>query len=577
HLNSFFDLSIHGPGYRKIRIMVLGAGFIALASIVHIIFLFYPILAPARAFNLSSLAVFLFITVVRLAIILWIPALLALNMAGNYLTDIFELKDLNVAWNFIGDLSLGGSREVIHIRDSKVIESDQNSAIALIGGPGRVLVEFDTAVLFEKPDGTPHVIGPVRTIQDNGKDNTILEGFERLREPIVNLRDQYIGSPSGEPMTVESRSQDGIKVSATDGRGLFSVRRDGQGDLPIPTTQVPYPFHGDSIETLIYQQAVTALPDGLYPSGQPPYWTNTMQGLVRGSLSDFMSQNDLSEYLAGIGALETELSEFREDTILWQTLQYSTEMPDSTSEDISKPKFHPRTELSDRFMRYTDGFIKRAHERGMDLHWIGVGTWIIPDEIASASIDEQHVEAWRINRENALRSDPKSLEAVEDEAYLKEKIRLMQNVPLVAHRQNQARYADKRKLIEALLLAYWEQLGEALETYYKKGARPDELAEIENGVLKIEKLLHIPGGHHFLGDSSISKVRRRRSSMMADDAPPAPGSSAEAADYRSLLMKLDGNYRAAEGMIANEERRYPSLTREQLIERIIDRLERYGH
>lgn len=575
-LNRFFDLSIHGPDYRKFRILALGAAFVALGSIVQMILLVYPILAPARPLALASIAITLITTIARLVLILCIPAFIALNMAGNYLADIFEIKDLRVAWKFISELSLGGNKEVIHIREGKIPEGDQSSAIALIGGPGRVLVEYDTAALFEKPDGRPHVVGPARGPE--GGANIVLDGFERLREPIINLRDQYIGSPSGEPMTVESRSQDGIKVGATDVRVIFSVRRDGQDDPSAPSTDIPYPFHAESVETLIYQQAVPVITEGGNPSGLPPDWTNTMQGLVRGSLNEFMSQNNLSEYLAGIGTLETELSEFREDTILWQTLQYSTEMPDATSTEVAKPKFHPRTELSDRFMRYTDGFSKRVHERGMDLHWIGVGTWKIPDEIANESINDQHLEAWRINRENALKSDPKSLEALEDAAFLKEKLRLIQNVPLAAHRQNQMKYADKRKLTEALLLAYWEQLGEALETYYKKDTRPDELEEIERGVLSIERLLRIPGGHHIIGGGSISKVRRRKpASTLADDAPPAPSSTLEATHYRNLLTKLEGNYRAAEGMIANEARRFPSLRREELIERILSRLERYGH
>lgn len=574
-LNKFFDLTIHGPGYRKYRILALGVAFIAAAFIIHLLLYIYPILAPTGQIDLSSISAFFIVTVFRLLLILLIPAYLAIHMAGNYLADIFELKDQTAAWRFISELSLGGVGEILHIRDGKIAEEDTDSPILLIGGPGLVQVEFDSAVLFEKPDGRPHVIGQIGgKSKESEIEDAILEGFERLREPIINLRDQYIGNPSAEPMTILSRSQDGIPVSATDVRVVFSIRRDDDHDAQEATKGRPYLFNPQSVEDLIYQQSVSVLTEGAYPSSLPSPWTNTMQGLVRGAISEFMSQNKLSEYLASIGSQEIEMSEFREDTILQQTLQYSNEAPERTSENIARPKFHPRTELSERFKKYAGGFSKKARGRGMELHWIGVGTWRIPDEIASEVINDQHLEAWRISRENAARSNPQALEAAAEEAYLDERLRLIRSVPFAAHQKNQAKYTEKEKLIKALLQDYWEQLGDALEVHYKKGTRSNELEEVEKAVIRIERLLNIPGQHVIGG--GLSKVRRTPPAPMAEDAPPAPASAKEAAQYRNLLSKLDGNYKVAEHMIANESRRYPALVREELIERIVKRLERYG-
>jgi hypothetical protein len=574
-LDKFFDLTIHGPTYRKYRILALAVAFIAAAFVVHIFLDVYPILAPTRQISFSSLSTFFIVTILRLVLVLLIPAYLAIQMAGNYLADIFELKDTTVAWRFIEELSLGGAGEVLHIRDGKVAEDDQDSPILLIGGPGRVQVEFDSAALFEKPDGRPHVIGPAGGKSEaNEADNTIVEGFERLREPIINLRDQYVGNPSAEPMTIVSRSLDGLPVSATDVRVVFSARRDEGQDVEQAPKGAPFLIHPQSAEALIYQQSVSVLTEGPHPSSLPPPWTNIMQGLVRGAIGEFMSQNKLSEYLASIGSQEIEISEFREDTILQQTLQYSGEAPERTAENIVKPKFHPRTELSERFRKYAGGFSKKARERGMELHWIGVGTWRIPDEIAGEVINDQHLEAWRISRDNAARANPQSLETAAEDAYLNERLRLIRSVPFTAHQKNQIKYAEKEKMVKALLQDYWEQLGDALEVYYKQGTRSSELEEIERAVIRIERLLNIAGGHTI--GSSLSKVRRMPPAAMDEDAPPAPASAAEAAAYRTLLSKLDGNYKVAEHMIANESRRYPTLLREELIQRIVRRLERYG-
>jgi hypothetical protein len=574
-LNKFFDLSIHGPGYRRSWTLALGAGFVAAAFFIHAFLYFSPLLVTERQFELSLLPGFFIQTVLRLIIILYIPTFIAITMAGNYLADIFELKDKTVAWDFIKELSLGGANEIIHIRDGKISEESLNSPILLIGGPGRVLVEFDSAALFETPDGTPNVIGLANANPDNRKDNFTLEGFERLREPIINLRDQYIGNLSSEPMTVLSRSLDGIPVSATEVRGVFSVHREQNENSPMATIETPYPFNPRDIENIIYKQVVPVLTDGPYSSGLPPLWTNSMQGLIFGSLSEFMGQNNLAEFLTSIGSLELELSEFREDTILSNTLQYSNELPDPGEQEISKPKFHPRSELSDRFTKYTEGFSKRARERGLELHWIGVGTWKMPDEITNELINDQHLEAWRINRDNADRSTSKTLESVADESYINEKARLILNTPLAAHQKNQMKYSDKDVLIECLLQNYWEQLGDALQIYYKNDDHSDDLDTIEKAVLKLERLLNISQGQHMIGGSSMSKVRSK-SEPIEQEGPPAPATRSEADQYRRLLSKLDGNYKVAEGMIEHEARRHPDLIREELIKRIVNRFERYG-
>ncbi len=573
-LNKFFDLSIYGPDYRRYWTLALGAGFVAAGFVVHAILYYFPLVAPARPFQLSGLPLFFILAIARLVIILFIPTFIAITMAGNYLADIFELKDKTVAWDFIGEISLSGANKIIHIRDGKISEDSLNSPVLLIGGPGRVLVEFDSAALFEKPDGTPHVIGLANAKPDPQKDNFVLEGFERLREPIINLRDQYIGSPSGFPMTVLARSLDGIPVTAADVRGVFSVHREQNEDSPGPSIHTPYPFDPRDIESLIYKQAVPVLTEGPYSSGRPPLWTNAMQGLIYGSLSEFMGQNNLAEFLTSIGALELELSEFREDTILTNTLQYSTELPDPAAEEISKPRFHPRPELSDRFTKYKGGFIKRARERGLELHWLGVGTWKMPNEITSEAINDQHLEAWRLNRENVNRSTFKMLESVADEAYFNEKARLILNVPIAAHQKNQSKYSDKDVLIEYLLQDYWEQLGDALLIYYQNGNHSTDLETVEKAVLKLERLLKITG-QHVIGDSSLSKVRSKPEPV-EEDAPPAPASLTEAELYRKLLGKLDGNYKVVEGLIMNEARRHAGLDRENLMKRIIKRFERWG-
>jgi hypothetical protein len=576
-LKNFFDLTIRGPLFRRYWLTVIGATFLILGFLLHVVFNYIPLFTQVRQFSLTDLPLFVVLTLSRLVIVVLIPSFMAITIAGDYLADIFELKDPAVAWEYISALAMGGASYVLHIRDGKISEESLDSPVLLIGGPGIVLAEFDSAALFEKPDGTPHVIGLASNVPDAGFDpNIVLDGFERLREPIINLRDQYIGNLGGEPITVVSRSLDGIPVSAIDVRGMFSVPRRKPDDVMVSSLRAPYPFDPQDIERILYKQAVPVLIEGPFPSGQPGQWTTAMQGLISGALFEFMSQHRLGEYLSGIGALETEQAEFREDTIVSTTLRFSNDLPDSTDQTPTLQPFHPRTELIERFMRAGDGFPRRARERGLELHWINVGTWKIPGELSHELVTGQHVEAWRLNLSNADRSNEVSARSVSERAFVREKRELIEQVPIRSREKNQVKYADKPAVVDAMLRDYYDQIGEALDAYYEAGASSatsPEVQILEGALLRLERLK--PLRAHVVGGVSMSKVRRSTDANQAEDAPPAPETRIEAEQYRRLLAMLDGDYKVAEGLIANEGRRHPGLERIELIQRVVTRFERY--
>ena len=107
HFNKFFDLSVYGPSYRSIRIFFLRVGFVIVVFIAYL--LSYSFLAQiySQQTTFSSLVIIAGLNFIRLLLILWIPVFIAIEMAGNYITDIFELKNPSVAWKFIGEISAG--------------------------------------------------------------------------------------------------------------------------------------------------------------------------------------------------------------------------------------------------------------------------------------------------------------------------------------------------------------------------------------------------------------------------------------------------------------------------------------
>jgi hypothetical protein len=581
-LNDFFDLSLAGPGRRSLAITTVTVGLFLLnllislpVSLPHLQILFAALLAHADVQVSLVGEIFFYLTLAGFLLIpLLVTSYYALELASNYLADVFELEHVDIARDFIRELALTGGQSFVRIRNGRVAEEDQDSPILTIGGPGLVVVEFDSVALFEKPDGTPHIIGP-RSMAPGGAGRrmmAILDGFERFRDAI-DLRDHYIGNPSGDALTVKSRSLDGIPISAADVRAVYSVHRSDDKTNAAPATkEQPYAYVDRSIEDLIYQQAVRVLMEGQNPSDLPASWTNAMQGLIRGEIGSFMSENNLSEYLASFGLPEVEIAESQERTI--QLEQYKVASDDGSQVEpavVPAPKFHSRAELSGIFSQFSDRFTRRARDRGVDLHWIGVGTWQIPDKIASDIVNGQHIMAWEINRENAVNGSEQAFEDISNEAYVEEKARLIQKVRSTSFRDNGARPMENRNLMRALLTTYWEQLGEAAEIHYNSaGILPPELEET---IRRIERLLF--RDQHYVGSKPPSKLRPVSARGANEKNPPAPATFIEEKYYRDLLRKLDGDVRQAEWLIQYEERKYPGLKREQVLQYLLTHPEQF--
>ncbi|HEX2998310.1 MAG TPA: hypothetical protein VHP14_26025 [Anaerolineales bacterium] len=75
---------------------------------------------------------------------------IALQCAAFYLADVFELEDISVARRFIWAVALSGSEEGFRVTQGEVAEEYRSSPAYLIGGPGKVTIDLDSAALFEK-------------------------------------------------------------------------------------------------------------------------------------------------------------------------------------------------------------------------------------------------------------------------------------------------------------------------------------------------------------------------------------------------------------------------------------------
>lgn len=363
--------------------------------------------------------------VVRHLIILALALWLGLRMASIYMDDIFELDNIKIAENFIRSAAFSGSYQFLVIRGGQVSPAYLESPVFRIGGPGRVDVHLENAALFEKIDGTPHVLRPT------SRRFMILDGFERLRS-VIDLRDQYIS------LTVEGRTQDGIPVSANDVRLVYSVYRGAQVSSEPDVLQQPYPFTDQAIKDLVYKQSSRDI-------------LAVMAGSIRNEMNRFISRHTLSDFL--VNAAKTTPS----------------------------PLFVHRDKISDLFYDYEKSFAKRAIGRGMELYWIGIGTWVTPSDI----IPERNLRAWELSCEARIQTGDQRLSEIRRDGRLSELVRFIDE--LIAKFYNLSGQKIRHdQVIRLLIKDFRDRFIEARKSYLDQNQPvPPEIEEVIKHLNKI--------------------------------------------------------------------------------------------
>lgn len=383
-----FGLSDESVEYRnRIRAYAILGAWLVLSGLTLVSFIF---LAQD---NLQRLTVLL-LSAFKYIPLFFVIYALAKTKAATYLADIFELEDESIAYNFIEDVAFGYGRDLITINEGKISEKDERSPIILIGGPGYVQVNLDSAALLERVDGTPEIIAPRKEPWKLGR-------FERIREigkydevgkreyAIINLRDQFVRG-----LSVKSRTKDGIPIEAQDIKVLFSVLRKPKADAP---EHDPYHFEETAIYSLVYDQVIITPPPSK-TSGVSFPWDTTIIPLVTGELERLVTSRNLSEILATISLRELEELSLSEATNKQIRVEMTSEQTAvSRPGEFRPPSFESRSKITAQF--FSDDFKAKAAKLGVAIHWIDIGTWQLPSEI----ILEELKAAWQMMRENARR------------------------------------------------------------------------------------------------------------------------------------------------------------------------------
>jgi hypothetical protein len=348
--------------------------------------------------------------VLRHILVLWLALFLGTELAATYLDDIFELGNLRAALRYIWAAAFLGGYPKLTIRDGDVASEDKESPVNRIGGPGWVDVHLENVAVFERIDGTPHIVSPEH------QSRLLLSGFERLRS-VIDLRDQVI------ELTVTGRTQDGIPVTARDVRLVYSVdrgfnSRQEEEAFDMDATHRTYPFSELAVMNLVYHH------------GRDPLY-EAMRSLIRSELTQFISRHTLSEFLTNA--------------------QAGDDKPDV---------FISRDEITDLFYDYAEEFSRHAEEHGVRLQWIGVGTWVIPAQI----IKDRHMDAWKLSNEARLHRSEGALNVTFKDAWIMELLRLIDEVPAAFYTMT-AQSLSSDQILRRLALTYREKMRNARDLY----------------------------------------------------------------------------------------------------------------
>lgn len=388
-LRSLFMLILGRDATAALLRFILIAAFIAIHWVVTIVGLRFPGEIPVfwlRSFPqftyplLNIASTFFNPQVLMHLLPLLAGLLLGLMIAARYLSDLFELDRFEIAWRYLTGAVYGLSTPKLRINSGEKDNLDANNPIKRIGGPGVVQIHLGYAAAFENIEGVPSIYGlsstqvegqrtPASSETTSPRTSYALRGFERLRD-VVDLRDRITRVE-----LIHAETRDGVHVLAQDAQMVFRVFGGGQQR----SLTNPYPYTEDAIRRIVYAQPVA-------PRGRRSP-TDALKEIVRTEIRSFVSRYTIDEFLALQPYRRLEGGEIQ------------------TANAASQGGIQiPRSDLTERF--HTPELHERLKEQGLEMDWVGVGTWRISDLEGDAGAGQTLIRTWRDSQRLQLINSP---------------------------------------------------------------------------------------------------------------------------------------------------------------------------
>lgn len=440
----------------RVRLLALLAGFGLYWFLVTMLADYAPLL-PLQALEGLPILVAVLVDVLTSffspqVLLYLVPVVLAMmlafQIAAQYLADLFELESVGIASRYLLGSVLGIRYPVLTIDRGQVQELDRSSPLLRIGGPGYLNLHLGFAAVFETIEGEPRIYGP-----GSAQSRFFIQGFERLRD-VIDLRDQL-----RELDEVRTTTRDGIVVHARDVQIVF--RAFGGTNRP-PGGR--YQAEARSILSLVY--------GGIAGESGVQHWTEKLPDLARQELQAFVANRTLEQFLA--------LPEQSE----------AGQPPDGRQMTVHIP----RRQLTASF--HTAERQQRLKDLGLELVWVGVGTWEVRDDQIAAS-DHELAAGQTLTgtaRDEARARRLRSPQHLNRERELREFATTRETVSELVTVWNEGQLPDRYRCFELLerfkrrLLSLQEHIAEARRLDPALSVEVDVPERFQEAVLHLEAL-----------------------------------------------------------------------------------------
>ncbi len=202
-----------------------------------------------------------------------LAAIIAVLLAGMaYVQDIYALGEMKAASTYVLASMFGLSFPNLVIDGGRrQIPPDTTSLLDAIGGPGFVMIQPGSAVVFKRLTTTSRA---------SVTRSYFLAPFETIAQ-IASLEDQH-----GFVESVRAMTRDGIRVKVLNLNYRFRILPEMKDGKPVQRTlETPYPYSEEAMQNMTYNLSVT-------PAGLDP-WPAAVRRMVVGRITDYIATNNL--------------------------------------------------------------------------------------------------------------------------------------------------------------------------------------------------------------------------------------------------------------------------------------------
>lgn len=435
---------------------------------------------------------FQFDVVVRVLLIVSANAA-ALVTVSRYCSQIHSPLDLKAAnryvnFNRIYSLQL----PIISIRNGSIIRYKPHHPLLTAGGPGYVIIDQNSAAVFELPNGDYRILG---CSSECYRGRYYVAPFEKLRV-IFDLRPQnYL------IMDMVARTQDGLPVKIKDMEliyGLASTTKNRQSypdGFAHPGAQKSIPA---AIHNLTFKQAnngfsgLSAVPDQIdhtirdlinrvpllelfarlenndpFPYQKSPQITTLPSGTSQGSFPVGQHATRIYENLVLSFSPIFDLQSPYHVTV-FDEMNVDTNHNHAVSTWFTKNRFVKT--ITNRFKRGSHHYIPQVD---FLLEWKSKGNWDFPAEISETYQNEGFKDTVRA----LVKNSTNDVSAKIMDMRVQQAIQLVQNTPIKTFQRAKSEGTDRQTLISLLLGDYLAQLLMAREDFNHIGGIPPKSLE----------------------------------------------------------------------------------------------------